>query len=155
METRLMECGAHVGKGLITYPCHLDSGHEGPHVALENTPSVRQRRMWEDDRRAAETPLEAPPEAPAPRVIEAHGEEIVIPEAATMTMTRQVSDSLSGAHEALLTAAATVESLIADRGGIAKLLEEIEVAIEGANVTEGRAALSMLRAKLRARFIQQ
>ena len=48
------ECKERVGKGIVTFPCTLETGHTGPHFAQENQPSVRERTEWENNLKAAE-----------------------------------------------------------------------------------------------------
>lgn len=48
------ECGEHVGKGTVTYPCSLDRGHDGPHMAREIPRSVREHETWRQGQSAPE-----------------------------------------------------------------------------------------------------
>lgn len=40
-------CDQMVESGIVAYGCYLDSGHDGPHAAVEVTRSVEQRSVWE------------------------------------------------------------------------------------------------------------
>lgn len=137
----MTECGSRVGKGLVTYPCELDRGHDGPCMARENQVSQRQRKAWEAQQaEAIMVPVEEM-EVPAP------------------TMTGQVdlpdvphtlpSDTLIEARQALLDAATAVEKLIDIRAELGKLLDEVEAGLPEEGVG-ARSAASMLRAMLRA-----
>lgn len=139
-----MECAAHVGKSFVTYPCSLEKGHEGPCMALENTPSVRQRRAWEEEHHPAGgvEVIEAPPE-----VIQ-EPEDVAV---ATVTARTPQGSPLVEAHEWLLAAAQGVERLLAQRADIDTHFEAIESALSGdGDATEARASLSILRAMLRS-----
>lgn len=43
-------CRDKVGQGVVQFECSLQDKHDGPHLAVENTRSVRQRKEWEDAR---------------------------------------------------------------------------------------------------------
>ena len=45
-------CGAMIEGNVVAFACDLDSGHEGPHRAVENARSVRERRVWEEQQAA-------------------------------------------------------------------------------------------------------
>lgn len=41
-------CPEMVGRGAINFGCYLDAGHDGPHAARENAPSMAERARWEE-----------------------------------------------------------------------------------------------------------
>jgi hypothetical protein len=43
----MAECKENVGRGIVSFPCYLEPGHDGPHVSRENLPSQHARRAWE------------------------------------------------------------------------------------------------------------
>lgn len=43
----MAECKENVGRGIVSFPCYLEPGHDGPHVSHENVPSQHARRAWE------------------------------------------------------------------------------------------------------------
>lgn len=40
------ECGERVGRGVVTFPCHLPKEHDGPCEAPEKPESMAQRKRW-------------------------------------------------------------------------------------------------------------
>lgn len=50
-----MACNERVGKGIVTYPCTLADGHDGPHSSNESGPSQRERARWEEGQQAKAT----------------------------------------------------------------------------------------------------
>lgn len=42
----MADCKKNVGRGIIAYPCVVESGHDGPCMANENGPSVHARKAW-------------------------------------------------------------------------------------------------------------
>lgn len=45
----MAECGKFVSGGMLSYPCTLESGHEGPCYAVESTRSATLRKKWEQE----------------------------------------------------------------------------------------------------------
>lgn len=133
-----MECGSRVGKALVTYPCDLEKGHSGPCRALENQPSVRQRKTWELGQITTEQLARSVETERAADVMLAREVIVTDPPA-----------SLSEARRALHDAADVVQSLIDSRAEAIELLDQIEAALISGDMVEGRAQVSMLRAMLR------
>lgn len=62
----MAECGIAVEGNIVAYPCHLEDGHDGPHEAVENAASVRERKRWlEAQQQLAE--FQGPPQTTAER----------------------------------------------------------------------------------------
>ncbi len=60
----MAECKENVGRGIVSFPCTLPPDHDGPHMAVENGPSVHARKAWEAA--VALEELEHPQPAPVP-----------------------------------------------------------------------------------------
>jgi hypothetical protein len=131
------ECGSHVGKSFVVYPCTLEKGHDGPCMAQENAPSVRQRRIWEETQHPSQAATEATVLTIPPREIEV---DLKVP---------LPNDTLHDARQALADALNQIDALMSARTEIGLLLDEIENGIPD-SALEARSALSMIRAMLRA-----
>lgn len=134
----MAECGAHVGRGLITYPCSLEKGHDGPCYAMENALSVRQRRVWEDGQRQRQ------PE-PAPVSVDLAAAEV----AAEATPGGYGLSSLT-AYEALVDATKAVKRMMDQRQSIDEQLAAVEGALREGNVQNALEGISILRGLVRA-----
>lgn len=47
----MAECGKYLGKGATSWPCPLESGHEGPCATIELPRTMRERERWEAEQR--------------------------------------------------------------------------------------------------------
>jgi len=139
----MAECGVRVGKGLVTYPCELDAGHEGPHYARENDLSKRQRKQWEKDQAEA---IMVPIQEITEEVREATDKVKAIISRNTHPAS---SDTLQEARQTLQEAAKEIERLIEARDALTSLLDEVEAGLPE-DAVQARSAASMLRAMLRA-----
>lgn len=49
----MAQCGMMVEGNVVSFACDLPSNHDGPHRAVENSRSVRERDRWEAEKQAA------------------------------------------------------------------------------------------------------
>lgn len=52
-------CNEYVDGGIMSWPCRLNPGHEGPHEAVEVPASGRRRQLWLDGQQAKTNDLTA------------------------------------------------------------------------------------------------